>query len=318
MPTAGFIFPGQGSQTAGMGADVAARFAQSRECFDRAAKVLGYDLLAKIAHADADELRETRLSQPAIFTANVAIYRAVRTLGLQPIVSAGHSFGEFCSLEIAGAMEFEEALRVVNERALAMGEASDRAPGAMAAIIGIEEAAVDELCRRAREQSGARVDIGNLNTLTQIVVSGDRTGVQAACDLAKDAGAKRVRMLNVSGAWHSTLMEPAMPRFEKAVKSAAIALPAFTVISNVTARPYRSVDEIRSAMLASVCSRVRWHEAAMTLVGLRPDVIVECGASEVLAPMMKRLPDIGDIRVAHVGDAADLDDLQTALGLSAA
>jgi [acyl-carrier-protein] S-malonyltransferase len=318
MPTAGFIFPGQGSQTTGMGADVAACFPQSRECFDRASSVLGYDLLAKVSSASADELKETRLSQPGIFTANVAIYRAVATLGLRPVVTAGHSFGEYCSLDISGAMDFDEAVRMVNERAAAMGDASDHAPGAMAAIIGIDEAAVDELCKRAREQSGARVDIGNLNTLTQIVVSGDVAGVEAACDLAKDAGAKRVRMLNVSGAWHSTLMEPAMPRFERAVSKAVIRQPSFTVISNVTARPYRSVEEIRGALLASLCSRVRWHEAAVALVELAPDVIVECGASEVLTPMVKRLPNIGEIRVAHVADVAGLEDLQTSLGLSRA
>jgi [acyl-carrier-protein] S-malonyltransferase len=318
MPTAGFIFPGQGSQTTKMGADVAAHFPQSRECFDRASSVLGYDLLAKVSTASADELKETRLSQPAIFTVNVAIYRAVATLGLRPIVTAGHSFGEYCSLEISDAMDFDEAVRIVNERAAAMGEASDRAPGTMAAIIGINEAAVDELCKRAREQSGARVDIGNLNTLTQIVVSGDVAGVVAACDFAKEAGAKRVRMLNVSGAWHSSLMEPAIPRFERAVSKAIIREPSFAVISNVTARPYRSVEEIRSALLASLCSRVRWHEAAVALAAFAPDVIIECGATEVLAPMVKRLPNIGEIRVAHVADAAGVEDLQAALGLSPA
>jgi [acyl-carrier-protein] S-malonyltransferase len=317
-PTAGFIFPGQGSQTAGMGVAVATHFPQSRECFDRASAVLGYDLLSTVSTANAEELKETRISQPAIFTANVAIFRAVATLGLRPVVTAGHSFGEYCSLEISGAMDFDEAVRIVNERALAMGEAADRAPGAMAAIIGIDEAAVAELCRRAREQSGARVDIGNLNTLTQIVVSGDVAGVEAACELAKAAGAKRVRMLNVSGAWHSTLMQPAMPRFERAVQSARIRMPAFAVVSNVIAQPYRSVEEIRTALSASLCSRVRWHEAAVALAAFAPDVIVECGASEVLAPMMKRLPNVGAIRIAHVADVAGVEDLQATLGLSAA
>lgn len=316
MPTAGFIFPGQGSQAIGMGTDVAARFPQSRECFERASSVLGFDLLEKVATANALELKETRLSQPAIFTANVAIYRAVATLGLQPIVTAGHSFGEYCSLEIASAMDFDEAIRIVKERALAMGEAADLVPGAMAAIIGIEEAVVDEVCKRAREASGARVDIGNLNTLTQIVVSGDVSGVEAACELAKDAGAKRVRVLNVSGAWHSSLMQAALPRFARAIDKANIRMPAFTVMSNVIAKPYRSVEEIRSSLLASLCARVRWHEAAVALTAYKPDVIIECGASEVLTPMMKRLPNIGATRVAHVADAAGLEELQSTIGLA--
>jgi [acyl-carrier-protein] S-malonyltransferase len=301
-----------------MAADIAQRFPQSRECFDRASSRLGYNLLAKVSQANESELKETRLSQPAIFTANVAIYRAVATLGLQPVVSAGHSFGEYCSLEISGAMVFDEALRIVNERALAMGEASDLAPGTMAAIIGLDEAGVDDLCRRARVASGARVDIGNVNSLTQIVVSGDVAGVQAACDLAKDAGAKRIRVLNVSGAWHSTLMQAAVPRFERAVRDAHLRVPAFTVVSNVTAQPYSSIEAIRGALLASVCSKVRWHEAATALVGFEPEFIIECGASEVLAPMMKRLPGVENIRVMHVGDLGGLGDLQASLGLPAA
>ncbi len=301
-----------------MGADLAARFEQSRECFERASRVLGFDLLERVSSATPDELKETRLSQPAIFTANVAIYRATATLGFTPIVSAGHSFGEYCSLVIAGAIDFDEAVRIVNERAQAMGEAADVAYGLMAAIIGLEEAAVDEVCAAAREATHARVDIGNLNTLTQIVVSGDAAAVEAACEIAKDRGAKRVRVLNVSGAWHSTLMQPAMPRFERAVASATLRMPAFAVISNVIAAPYRSVDEIRRCLLASLCARVRWHEAALALADMRPDYIIECGASEVLAPMMKRLPNIGDIRVVQVADSATLDDLQEAVGSATA
>jgi [acyl-carrier-protein] S-malonyltransferase len=314
MPSAGFIFPGQGSQAVGMGEELAERCAESRACFERSSAVLGYDLLAAVRSASPDELKETRLSQPAIFTANVAIYRAVERLGLTPVVSAGHSFGEYCSLTIAGAIEYDEAIRIVNERGQAMGEAADVAPGSMAAIIGLEEPAVDEVCARAREASGARVDIGNLNTVTQIVVSGDAAAVEAACEIARELGAKRVRTLNVSGAWHSMLMQPAMPRFSRAVESAKLRLPSFAVISNVIAKPYSSVDEIRSCLLASLCARVRWHETAVALAALRPDYIIECGASEVLAPMMKRLPSIGDARVVHVADSSGLEALAATAG----
>lgn len=310
MATAGFIFPGQGSQAVGMGSDVARRFPASQECFDRASAVLGYDLLKTVETASPDELKETRLSQPAIFTANVAVYRAVESLGFTPLVSSGHSFGEYCSLTIANAIDFDEAIRIVNERALAMGQAADLAPGTMAAIIGFDEPTVDELCKRARERSGAQVDIGNLNTPVQVVVSGDVAGVEAACALAKEEGAKRVRVLNVSGAWHSKLMESAMPRFARAVESAKLRMPSFTVISNVIARPYSTVEEMRSCLIASLCARVRWHETAVALAAQAPDFIIECGASEVLAPMMKRLSNIGDIRVVHVADSAGMDKLQ--------
>ncbi len=307
------IFPGQGSQCPGMAVDVAASSPPARECFERASAVLGYDLLTRVANAGENELRDTRLSQPAIFTANVALYRAAESLGLVPVVSAGHSFGEYCSLTIAGALGFEDAVRLVNERAMAMGEAADEAPGSMAAVIGLEEEAVDRLCRQVREQTGLRVDIGNLNTPTQIVVSGDSLAVHAVYEAAKEAGAKRVRVLNVSGAWHSPLMASATERFAAAVARTELQLPAWTVISNVTGRPYRSTAEIRKCLVASLCARVRWHEAAVALVGYDVDLIVECGASEVLTPMMKRLPQAAGRRVAHVGDAEDLARLQATL-----
>jgi len=312
VPTLGVIFPGQGSQAASMGVDAALSCPAARECFDRASAVLGYDLLELCARGDEDELRDTRVSQPAIFTANVAIYRSVETLGFAPIVSAGHSFGEYCSLTIAGALAFDQALRLVNERGIAMGNAADLAPGGMAAIIGFDQQQVEEICARARADSGARVDVANLNAPVQIVVSGDVAGVRAACDLAKDAGAKRVVMLNVSGAWHSELMSPAIPQFASHVESAAIAMPSFAVISNVDVVPYGSVEQIRRCLIASLRARVRWHETAMTLAAMRPDLIVECGATRVLAPMMARLAGVEADRVVHVADRTGVSKLAAA------
>jgi [acyl-carrier-protein] S-malonyltransferase len=312
MPTLGVIFPGQGSQTVGMGVDVAQRFAASAECFERASRVLGYDLLELCRNGSDEQLRETRVSQPAIFTANVAIYRAVEILGLAPIVSAGHSFGEYCSLTIAGSLTFDEALRLVNERGLAMGAAADKAPGSMAAIIGFEQARIEQMCEQARRVSGARVDIANLNAPIQIVVSGDVAGVEALCELARAGGAKRVVVLNVSGAWHSELMRPAVARFATSVEQAAIGLPVFDVISNVDVQPYRSVEQIRRCLIASVVSRVRWHETAVALAAYAPDFIVECGASPVLAPMMRRLAGVAAERVIHIADSEGVAKLANA------
>src|SRR5579863_2533409 len=169
MATLGIIFPGQGSQASGMGVDVARAFPAARECFDRASAVLGYDLLDLVETGTDEQLRETRVSQPAIFTTNVACYRAVESLGLTPIVSAGHSFGEYCSLTIGGAMSFEQAVGLVHQRGLAMGEAADVAPGGMAAIVGFDREHVEGICARARAQTGARVDLANLNAPVQIV-----------------------------------------------------------------------------------------------------------------------------------------------------
>lgn len=295
-----------------MGVQVAAAYPAARECFDRASGVLGYDLLALCDSGSEEQLRDTRVSQPAIFTTNVAIYRAVESLSFRPIVSAGHSFGEYCSLTIAGAIAFEQAVDLVNRRGIAMGEAADLSPGSMAAIIGFEQGRVEEICALARAATGARVDLANLNASMQIVVSGDVAGVAAACELAKEAGAKRVVALNVSGAWHSELMLPAVPAFAQHVEKAAIAMPSFAVISNVDVVPYDSVERIRRCLIASLSARVRWHETAVALAAVRPDLIVECGAIRVLAPMMARLPGVEADRVVHVADPEGVAKLAAA------
>ncbi|MBV8082132.1 MAG: ACP S-malonyltransferase [Candidatus Eremiobacteraeota bacterium] len=309
MPTLGVVFPGQGSQSVGMGVDVAAKFPSSAECFERASAILGYDVLALCRDGSDEQLRETRVSQPAIFTVNVAIYRAVRTLGFTPIVSAGHSFGEYCSLTIADSLSFDEALRLVNERGIAMGAAADEAPGSMAAVIGFDQQRVEAMCAQARAMSGARVDLANLNAPIQIVVSGDVAGVNALCDIARQAGAKRVVVLNVSGAWHSELMRSAVARFAPFVEAAAFALPAFEVISNVEVAPYHSVEQIRRCLVASLMSRVRWHETAEAVAARTPDFIVECGASAVLAPMFRRVSGVDSERVVHVADSSGIERL---------
>lgn len=297
-----------------MGADAARQFPASRECFDRASVAVGYDMFALVTGGTDDQLRETRVSQPAIFTANLAIYRAVETLGFTPLVSAGHSFGEYCSLTVAGSLTFDDAVRLVNERGLAMGAAADIAPGSMAAIIGFDREKVEAVCAQARAATGVRVDVANLNAPLQIVVSGDIAGVNAVCELAKSAGAKRVVVLNVSGAWHSALMEPAVERFSAEVEAAHFALPVFDVISNVDVEPYRSVEDIRRCLIASLCARVRWHETAVAVAAKRPDFIVECGAAPVLTPMMKRLPDVVPERILHIGDSAGVATLAAAAG----
>ncbi len=294
-----------------MGADVASRFAAARDCYDRASAILGYDLLKLCAHGSEEQLRETRVSQPAIFTTNVALYQAVRTLGLTPVVSGGHSFGEYCSLTIADAMTFEQALELVNARALAMGRAADVEAGAMAAIIGFEEARVADICARASAQTGLSVEVANLNAPAQIVVSGAAAAVRAAMEIAKAEDAKRVVGLNVSGAWHSRLMQPAVETFSREVEAARLELPRFEVIGNVEAEPYREVAQIKRCLIASLRARVRWHETALGITAFRPDFIVECGALAVLSPMMRRLEQVAPDRVVQVADSAGLDKLRS-------
>ncbi|MBV8584013.1 MAG: acyltransferase domain-containing protein, partial [Candidatus Eremiobacteraeota bacterium] len=206
----GAVFPGQGSQIVGMGVDVAANSSVAAEMFSRAQTVLGYDLLALCREGPEDRLRETRYSQPAIFVTNCALAAAAN---LPLLVSAGHSFGEYCSLVLAGSLEFDEALRLVNARGIAMQGAAEMAAGGMAAIIGLDAEKIEAAVTAARREGAGRVALANFNAPAQIVISGDVDAVQRAGELCLEAGAKRVVPLNVSGAWHSELMDPAVARF---------------------------------------------------------------------------------------------------------
>jgi [acyl-carrier-protein] S-malonyltransferase len=306
----GAVFPGQGSQNVGMGVDVVAHSHVAAGLFNSAKDVLGYDLLALQKDGPDERLRETRYSQPAIFTTNVALFSAVGE-DFHPVVSAGHSFGEFCSLFAARSLSFEDALRIVDERAQAMHEAAELAQGGMSAVLGLEAEAIRETVDRVRAQTGQRIKLANFNSPTQIVISGDLDAVKIAGDELLAAGAKRVVSLNVSGAWHSDLMEPAVDRFKGAVERAHFVIPQFDVISNVDAEPYRDVATIKKNLVSSITSEVRWHTTAERLLSYQLDLVVEFGASGVLGPLMKRMPNAPQVLV--VSDGAGLAKLRSIL-----
>ncbi len=304
------VFPGQGSQTSGMGVDVAKAYPASAALYREAKAVLGYDLLALCAAGDEDKLRETRYSQPAIFVTNLALATAVGDV-LSPVVSAAHSFAEYCSLTLAGALSFESALALVNQRGLAMHRAASLSRGAMAAVLGLDDALLRQAVETAVNRGSGRVQLANFNQPGQVVISGDEDAVRLAGELALAAGAKRVIPLNVSGAWHSALMEPAQLEFAKHNETASVMMPRFTVISNVDAQPYTSVEQIKINLVRSVTDEVRWHDAAIAMIAVGIDLIVEFGASPVLAPMMKRVA--GAPRAMHVGDTAGVEKLRSLL-----
>ena len=306
----GVVFPGQGSQTRGMGADVAAAYPAAGALYREAKTILGYDLLALCADGLEDQLRETRYGQAAIFVTNLALASAVGDV-LTPVVSAGHSFGEYCSLAMAGALSFETALALVNQRGLAMHRAASLARGAMSAVIGLDDTLLRRAVNLAIERGAGRVQLANFNQPGQVVISGDAAAVRVAGELALEAGAKRVIRLNVSGAWHSALMEPAREEFAKHIADAPIIMPRFTVVSNVDAQPYTSVEQIKTNLIRSVTDEVRWHEAAIAMIAAGIELIVEFGASPVLAPMMKRVA--GAPKAMHVGDAAGVEKLRALL-----
>ncbi|MDP9110014.1 MAG: ACP S-malonyltransferase, partial [Candidatus Eremiobacteraeota bacterium] len=279
------------------------------DLFVRAKAVLGYDLLAMQRNGPEEKLRETQFSQPAIFVTNLALFAAVADLiGENVVVSAGHSFGEFCSLYAAGALSFEDALTIVHERGKAMQYAAELAPGGMSAILGLEASAVRAVVEETRVVTGKRVQLANFNSPTQIVISGDLDGVRAAGDAMLAAGAKRVVPLNVSGAWHSLLMAPALDRFTAAVASGDFAMPHFDVISNVDAQPYRDVETIKKNLILSLTSEVRWHETAERLLQYKVDTVIEFGASAVLGPLIKRMPGAPSVKV--VSDLSGVNALR--------
>jgi [acyl-carrier-protein] S-malonyltransferase len=307
----GVIFPGQGSQAVGMGVDAARAYPAAAQCFSAAKTILGYDLLAMCEHGPVEKLTETRYAQPAIFVTNVALARAVGD-ALDPIASAGHSFAEFCSLTLADALPFETALSLVNQRGLAMQRAASLADGAMAAVLGIAPETLRAVVERAAHSGAGRVQLANFNAPGQIVISGDAAAVRVAGEFALEAGAKRVIPLNVSGAWHSVLMEPAQREFAPHVSAATVMLPRFTVISNVEAQPYTDIEQIKTNLIRSVTDEVVWHDTALALVALGLDVIVEFGAAPVLAPMFKRVE--GAPKTITVSDAAGIEKLRAQLG----
>ena len=315
MMRVGVVFPGQGSHVVGMGVDVARAFPSAATCFSSAKIILGYDLLALCERGPEDQLRETRYAQPAIFVTNVALAKAVGDV-LDPVVSAGHSFGEYCSLTLAGALTFETALSLVNQRGLAMQRATAHAQGAMAAVLGLAPDPLRAAVAQAVAQGAGRVQLANFNAPGQIVISGDADAVRVAGELALAAGAKRVVPLNVSGAWHSALMDPAREEFARHVTDAMVMQPRFTVISNVDAQPYSHVEQIKTNLIRSVTDEVRWHDAAVAMAAMNLDLVVEFGASPVLAPMFKRIE--GAPKAMTVSDAVGVEKLRAQLGGAAA
>ncbi|MDQ6823103.1 MAG: ACP S-malonyltransferase [Candidatus Eremiobacteraeota bacterium] len=302
------VFPGQGSQSLGMGTEIARTSPVALELFTRAGEILGYDLLELVHDGPEERLRETMYSQPAIFVTNCALYYAAAA-AVEPIVSAGHSFGELCSLTISDALSFDAALRIVDERGKAMQHAAELAPGAMAAVMGMKADDIRDVVARSNARCGQVAQLANFNSPSQIVISGDREAVRSAGDALLEAGAKRVVPLNVSGAWHSNLMEPAIERFSAAVETAEFSLPRFDIISNVDAKPYRDVAAIRRNLVRSITSEVRWHETAELLVSYEVDAVVEFGAGPVLGPLIKRLA--GAPTVLQVSDSSGIEKLET-------
>jgi len=301
------LFAGQGAQEVGMGRDLATQFPAAQAWFDRANAALGYDL-AQICFAGPEpELTKTEHAQPGIFLVSwvaLELLRA-RVPGLAFEATAGLSLGEFTALTAAGAMSFEDGLRVVRQRGKFMQEACDVTQGGTAAIIGLDEAPCREVCAEAG------VALANLNCPGQIVISGAADKINAACDLAKARGARRALPLPVAGAYHSPLMASAQPKLAAELAGIALRAPQVPVIANVTARPHGTPEEIRTRLVEQVTSSVRWEDSIRHLLAQGFTRFIELGPGTALTGFLKRIEK--SAQVLNVANAASLETTAVAL-----
>jgi [acyl-carrier-protein] S-malonyltransferase len=303
--TVAWLFPGQGSQTVGMAMAWAGRSSAAAAAVTEATDVLGFDLASLMRQGPADELDRTDNAQPAILAASVAIMRAARdTLGIPQFV-AGHSMGEYSALVAAGSLEYATALRLVRRRGELMREAGDRTPGGMAAILGLGDAAVEEVCERV-----GGVQVANYNAPGQVVISGTYEGVARATDALRAAGAKRVVPLAVSIAAHSALMAPAAEAFAAEVAAAPIAAADPPLVANTTALPATSPADIATELAASLQQPVRWTESVRWMAASGVTAFVEIGPGSVLTALVKRILRDGDESVATAVSLAEPAEVQ--------
>lgn len=299
-----FLFPGQGSQGAGMGRDAAARSNRAAELFREADALLGFGLAALCFDGPDEALKPTEVTQPALYTASAATLAILIEAGITPAAVAGHSLGEYSALHAAGAFDFRTGLQLVRARGLAMAAAGASRPGAMAAILGLDGARVLEICNAAAAR-GVVVP-ANFNDPAQTVISGDPAAVEEACTLAKAAGAKRALPLPVSGAFHSPLVAAAGERMAAELASAPVTSPRCTFINNADAAPLSDPNSIKESLVRQITSSVRWVE---TMARLQADGItdfVEVGSGKVLAGLARRC--CKDIPCHTTESAAAIDE----------
>ena len=300
MQKTALLFAGQGSQSVGMGKDLAEQFPTAKSLFEQANQALGYDLASICFHGPDAELTKTEHAQPGIFLVSWVAFRLLqeRCPSLTFQATAGLSLGEFTALVAAGALSFEEGLKTVHHRGRFMQEACESTRGGMAAVMGLDEGATRSICEKVG------VALANLNCPGQIVISGELERLGQACDLAKAQGAKRALPLPVAGAYHSPLMSSAQSKLESTLSGVTMQSPSVPVISNVTAQPHSTPEQIRSALVQQVTASVRWEDSIRLLLAQGFTRFIELGPGTALAGFLKRIDK--SAKVVSVGDTASL------------
>jgi [acyl-carrier-protein] S-malonyltransferase len=279
-----YLFPGQGAQFVGMGHELFQQSTTAKTLFEQANRVLGFRITETMFHGTAENLQQTNVTQPAIFLHSVILAKELRT-GFQPDMVAGHSLGEFSALVAAEALSFEDGLKLVIARANAMQKACEAYPSTMAAVLGLEDSIVEDICRNIQDI----VVPANYNCPGQLVISGTIEGVDQACQLLLKAGAKRALKLNVGGAFHSPLMEPARAELQNAIEATTFHAPICPIYQNVDARPHTDISIIKQNLIAQLTGAVRWTQIVQEMINDGATSFTEVGPGTVLQGLVKKI-----------------------------
>lgn len=286
MKKIGFMFPGQGSQYVGMGKELYTLYPEIKDTLDTANALVGFNLTKVMFDGPLETLTQTQYTQPALFSLSVAVFRLLKKRGYSPLVVAGHSLGEYAALVATGVLSFEDGLKIVKIRGELLRKAAEKNKGTMAAIIGLQNDVVEEICRSI---STGVVEPVNYNCPGQLVIAGAHQPIQEAVKLCQEKGAQRAIVLNVSGAFHSSLMKEAGSELEKELSGFSMQNPTIPIVANYHARFLQSVEEARVAMVKQVASAVLWEKSVRQMLNNGVEIMVEIGAGKVLSGLMKRI-----------------------------